>query len=301
MAEKLKAGITGTGFRFASPWEQFETLSKLGYHTSQNAVASIANMDGNLDENIARFKELNLGFYSSSLVKPMGMPRMGGDIKDMCTIKEGYMDMGMDHVTTTDQVIEDTIARCEKFGVNKVSCYGTPMINNMMQIPGLKACEKDVFYEAIEAHDKIAEKFLKAGIYYTYHNHNVEFDTIYDGLTAFDQIIARTSSLSIELDVGWALSAGYDPVAIMKRIKDRLVSLHVKDLVDGTAKNPMGSVMPRFTAVGTGKLPLEEVLKTALEIGLDTVIVEQDMLRNLDLEKTLAASLYNMMETGYVG
>ena len=121
MTEKLKAGITGTGFRFASPWEQFETLSKLGYHTSQNAVASIAGMEGNLDENIARFKELNLGFYSSSLVKPMGMPRMGGDIKDMCTIKEGYMDMGLDHITTTDQVIEDTIARCDIAGASDTS------------------------------------------------------------------------------------------------------------------------------------------------------------------------------------
>lgn len=296
MEKKLKAGITG--FRFENPWDQLETIAKIGYKTSQNAAMTLQNLPGDFSENLARFQELGLEFYSVGIQKPMNFAMMRSqDPKDLCTIREGYADMGMDYITVTDQHIEDTVAACEKFGVKLVSGYSTPILNPHF---GLAPCEKDVFYAALEGLEKIAEKFAKYGIRYTYHNHADEFETIFDGLTAFDQMVARTSTLAVEIDVGWVAVGGYDPVAVMKRIQNRIASVHVKDYVPGKSKNNFGMDFPRFTTVGTGLLDLDGVLKEALTLGMDTIIIEQDQLRNLNVKDTLTAAFLNMKETGLV-
>ena len=297
---KLKAGITG--FRMdGGPWDQIETLAKIGYKTSENAAMQIARMEGDLQENIARYKDLGMEFYAVGVQKPFnpGIFRRGGKLEDMCTIRPGYLDMSFDYRTTDDKVIEDTIAAAEKFGVKLISNYSGPALNSRF---GLTQCEKDVWFEYLEASDKIAEKFEKAGLHYFYHNHSEEFSIFYDGLSMFDWLLARTSNLTIELDVGWALFGGADPVEVLRRAHDRIVSLHIKDYVDGTVPDP-GTPhfqMPRFSTVGTGKLDLEGILGLACELGYEYAIVEQDVLRNLNTVETLTASYLNMKETGFV-
>ena len=64
-----------------------------------------------------------------------------------------------------------------------------------------------------------------------YHNHHVEFKK-FDGKTGFDTLFAATDPdlVKIELDVGWAVAASQDPVAILNKYKGRVVALHVKDI-----------------------------------------------------------------------
>ena len=62
------------------------------------------------------------------------------------TIVEGYHDLGFAH-RVDDEQIEKTIAVCEKFGITLVTQYSSPILNPRF---GLKPCEKDIFYEAIE-------------------------------------------------------------------------------------------------------------------------------------------------------
>ena len=297
---KLKAGITG--FRMdVSPWEQFEILRRIGYRTSENAVMQLMRMEGDLDENIARYKEMGMELYAVGVQKPFNPNffRRGGKIEDMCTIRPGYLDMSFDYLTTDDKVIEDTIACAEKLGVKLISNYSGPALNSRF---GLTPCEKDVWFEYLEASDKIAEKFEKAGLHYFYHNHSEEFSIKYDGVSMFDYLLERTSGLSVELDIGWALFGGADPVEVLKKAHDRVVSLHIKDYVDGTVPDP-GTPhfqMPRFTTVGTGKVDIDSFLGLASELGYEYAIVEQDVLRNLDTVETLTASYLNMKETGFV-
>ena len=59
-------------------------------------------------------------------------------------------------------------------------------------------------------------------------------------------------------------------------------------------------MMPRFTAPGTGKLPLREVLKAGIEEGIEWAVVEQDFMNNLNQKDTLTAAYLNMKETGLI-
>lgn len=287
--EKMKAGITG--FRFeGGPWEQFETLAKIGFKTSENAAMQLSRMEGSLEENIARYKDLGMEFYAVGVQKPFNP---GAFRRDSLTLEHMALD------TIDDGVIEDTIAAAEKFGVKLISNYSGPALSVRF---GLPQCPKDLWFAYLENQDKIAEKFENAGLHYFYHNHSEEFSIFYDGLSMFDHLLARTSHLTIELDVGWALFGGADPIAVLRRAHERVVSLHVKDYTDGLVLDPGTKFfqMPRFTTVGTGKLDLDGFLGLASELGYKWVIVEQDLLRNLNTVETLTASYLNMKETGYV-
>jgi sugar phosphate isomerase/epimerase len=293
MEKKLKAGVTGY-MMSRDPWEQFEKLAKIGYKTSQNAVGTIKRMEGNLEENIARYKALGMEFYSTGVVP--GKAPMRFDYFAKPTILPEYHDLGFGYRCDEEQ-IEKTVEECEKFGVQIVTGYSTPMLNVKF---GLKNCEKDVFYMALEENEVIAEKFAKAGIRYCYHNHDVEFLSIFDCVTAFDQLLTRTSALWLELDIGWVLYAGYDPTKVLERCSDRIASIHAKDLVPGTFVNQNGEVRPNFTALGTGVLDINAFFRMALDKNYETVIFEQDSMRHLSVEESAAASYLNAKETGLV-
>ena len=292
---KIKAGITMFQKIGSDPWDRLKTLAQIGYKTSQDAIMTVQRTSGDLDENIARYKELGMEFYSTAVAP--GKTPMQFNYFAKPTIVEGYHDLGFAH-RVDDEQIEKTIAVCEKFGITLVTQYSTPILNPRF---GLKPCEKDIFYEAIEKMEATAEKLKSSGIRYCYHNHDLEFLTGYDGKTAFEQLMNRTSTLSLEIDVGWMLAGGEDPERIMRRYASRVASLHIKDLVPGTwVRQQSNEVRPTFTALGTGILNLEKFLSAAVDLGHAWVIVEQDDMRNLSELETATVSYQNMKETGLV-
>ena len=77
-------------------------------------------------------------------------------------------------------------------------------------------------------------------------------------------------------------------------------AVRLEDLVPGTHVQPSGELHPNFTAFGTGMIQADELLRTILKYGFETVILEQDDMRNLSVQETLLASYLNMKETGFV-
>jgi len=70
-----------------------------------------------------------------------------------------------------------------------------------------------------------------AGMTFSYHNHNLEFRKI-GNVVPYDMLIAETdpSLVSMEMDIGWVVAGGADPVAYLNKYPTRFHSLHVKDL-----------------------------------------------------------------------
>ena len=100
------------------------------------------------------------------------------------------------------------------------------------------------------------------GVRFYYHNHSEEFQMKLGGVPVED-LIAEDAWL--EIDTYWSHYAGEDNAALIRRLKDRIIHLHVKDGVDGHPK-----------ALGEGDCDVKAVLKAADEIGLDWVILEND-------------------------
>lgn len=113
------------------------------------------------------------------------------------------------------------------------------------------------------------------GIKVGYHNHNVEFAPI--GSTTGWNILRDEldpTLVKFEVDIGWVVTAGLDPISFLKSCKGRVRLLHVKDVA---ADNPQSYRISMHPAeVGAGVLDWKQILPTAHEAGVEHFLVEQE-------------------------
>ena len=108
-----------------------------------------------------------------------------------------------------------------------------------------------------------------ANLRFGYHNHGWEFAPL-DGATFLDMLAADTDPtlVDLQIDVYWALTAGADPAALVRRYAARTPTLHAKELAAGSE--------PRDTTIGDGVTPWPELLAAADAAGVEWIIVEQE-------------------------
>lgn len=115
----------------------------------------------------------------------------------------------------------------------------------------------------------------KEGIKVGYHNHNFEFLPL--GSTYGLEILLKETDPSLvtfELDVGWTMAAGHDPVALMAKHRGRFTMMHVKDIKADTKANFALAMDP--TEVGSGVVDWKKVLPAARAAGVTGFFVEQE-------------------------
>ena len=153
----------------------------------------------------------------------------------------------------------------------------------------------DEAMQIAELFEQAGEKLRKEGLNYCYHNHNHEFRKIFNGAKYFDLLMAHTSpeNVCLNLDIGWVSVGGENTVEVIRRVKDRIKLMHFKDFYDLNDKNS-------FTALGTGKVKIQEILAEADKLGIEYITVEQDILRNLNADDTVLLSYLTLKESGLV-
>jgi len=106
------------------------------------------------------------------------------------------------------------------------------------------------------------------GLTLAYHNHDVEFVPFAAGATPFDLMLRQTDprDVKVELDVYWAAKARIDPVRCLKENAGRIALVHLKDMAADGA----------ITELGAGVLPMEQIIRSALSVGVTHLFVEQD-------------------------
>jgi sugar phosphate isomerase/epimerase len=102
-----------------------------------------------------------------------------------------------------------------------------------------------------------AELAGKHGVRVGYHNHSQELEIVLDRTTALEVLAARLADgVALQVDVYWAAVGGQDPVALLRRLSDRVAAIHVKD--GPATADPQDQV-----AVGRGSLPIHEIIGAA--------------------------------------
>ena len=100
---------------------------------------------------------------------------------------------------------------------------------------------------------KAAEHGLRVG----YHNHWWEIEAKVDGKIGLEVLADHLApEVVLEVDTYWAFVGGADVPALLQRLGDRVVALHVKD-GDGSTDNK------KQVAVGSGSLPVWTFLEAA--------------------------------------
>jgi sugar phosphate isomerase/epimerase len=138
--------------------------------------------------------------------------------------------------------------------------------------------------ELNEASRRAAQHGLRLG----YHNHDFELSTLIGGRPALEVLAGQLDpEVILEVDTYWAAVGGQDVVALLGRLGPRVRYLHVKD-GPVTKDDPM-------TAVGTGKMPVAEIL--AASPSVEWNVVELDACAT-DMMEAVADSLTWLVNHG---
>jgi sugar phosphate isomerase/epimerase len=139
--------------------------------------------------------------------------------------------------------------------------------------------------------NEIGEAMRAHGLVLSYHNHDFEFAVLESGDIGLDVILQNTDPtlVKLELDTYWALVGGHNPVDFLKKHSGRISLVHIKDRDPGDGS---------FAEIGTGNLPLDEIVATAPSAGAAWLIVEQDVCKRPPLESA-RISYENLKARGY--
>lgn len=156
----------------------------------------------------------------------------------------------------TDRLIEEhNILGCDYIGLGAM--------------PDKYLC-MDWFPYFIEDLNEPIKKIKAAGKMFLYHNHNFEFEKK-NGVRLMDRMLEAFSpeELGIILDTYWVQAAGCDLLHWIKRLKNRIPCVHLKDMTVNGMEIRMAPVME-------GNLNFPAIIEAFQQANVKHMLVEQD-------------------------
>jgi sugar phosphate isomerase/epimerase len=146
--------------------------------------------------------------------------------------------------------------------------------------PALAPMGLDGFKKTAEKMNEVGKKAKAAGLQYAYHNHNFEFEKMPDGSPGYDVLIKETDPelVKFEIDCGWMVVAGSDPVAYFHKYPGRFRMLHIKDFkpVAAPTTELVGPGRPLGADLGTGFVDYKPIFAAGKAAGIEHIFVEQE-------------------------
>ncbi|MFP5077720.1 sugar phosphate isomerase/epimerase family protein [Rhizobium sp. YIM 134829] len=84
------------------------------------------------------------------------------------------------------------------------------------------------------------EKVSGEGFGFAWHNHDFEFQKVEDGAIPMDILLDEVPGMAWEADLGWIFRAGLDPLDWLTSRRERIVSVHLKDIQPDHETAPEG-------------------------------------------------------------
>lgn len=126
----------------------------------------------------------------------------------------------------------------------------------------------DNYKKVAESFNKAGEDCKKLGLKFGYHNHEYEFESN-NGQVLYDVLLVNTQAdlVHMEMDLGWVIVGGKNPLDYFSKFPGRFPLWHLKD---------MDLVKKHSVEFGKGGLDIEAMLKNRKQSGLDIMFVEQE-------------------------
>lgn len=124
------------------------------------------------------------------------------------------------------------------------------------------------YQRVADTFSKAAEDCKKANLVFGYHNHEYEFEKV-NGQVLYDILLERTDPklVTMELDLGWVIVTGNDPVKYFEKYPGRFPLWHLKD---------MDKSKQESTEFGKGQINILRMLQNAEKSGMKYFFVEQE-------------------------
>ncbi|MEO6804373.1 MAG: sugar phosphate isomerase/epimerase [Granulicella sp.] len=126
--------------------------------------------------------------------------------------------------------------------------------------------------ESLDQYRVVAAQLNKVGT--SVREHGMEFASLFhnheflpqNGSSGFEELMKHTDPalVHLEVDIYWVVQAGLDPVAFLRKYKDRVKLLHLKDRLAGFPTSYTSDASSdHSTELGKGTIPWSAILKQA--------------------------------------
>ena len=208
------------------------------------------------------------------------------DMKDVC-LKSFHLPMD-----ATDEQLRYTT---EKFKARGINVYGGGVIYmksedevnkafKYAQAASLKmivGAPEHQFLSLVEK--KVKETNIKLAI----HNHGPEDKIFPSPQSVYDKIKTLDPRIGLCIDTGHTFRLNQDPATEIKKLKDRLFDLHIKDIDKQVADG-------KNVEIGRGKMDIPSIMRALKEIQYDGIL-------GIEYEKDAEHAAYGLTESvGYV-
>ncbi len=124
----------------------------------------------------------------------------------------------------------------------------------------------------IKEANEICEVLKKEGMYFGYHNHDMEFAKV-GGKVVFDRLVNETDpeTFNFIIDTYWVQTGGRNPADVIEKLGKRAMIIHFKDY----GMNPESVREPEMAPIGEGNLDWDKIIKAAEKSRW--AVVEQDI------------------------
>ena len=251
------------GYANMAPKQFRALLDRLGLKMPSTHSGITLGTDAEMEKQLAGFKVM--GIQYSSLAEPRPAGRAGAPGTVVAGNAGGRATRGAPRTQPTSPAAERQATQ--------------QFIRNMVQA---RAAE-DVKHEAAR-YNRIGELARKFGIKLLIHNHTAEFLPCKDSPEVPYTILLNETDPELvvfQLDIGWAVVAGQNPVELFKKYPGRSVLWHVKDVAGLKWLPPLpdqGARMAeaRLVPVGNGEIDYGDIFKNAEVAGMKHFVIEQD-------------------------
>ena len=212
-----------------------KALAKIGYKELESARSEKGNYYG---------------------LQPKEIKKIAGDLG--MTVRSGHVHVDKDFQRSIDAAAE--------VGQSYLVCSSLPSNGQTV----------DNYKKVSETFTKAAEECKKSKIIFGYHNHEYEFEKE-NGQVLYDVLLDNTDPklVTMELDLGWVIISGHDPLAYFNKYPGRFPLWHLKDM-DGAKKES--------TEFGKGEVNILEMLRNSDKSGVKHIFVEQEEYASTALE-----------------
>ena len=206
---------------------------------SFGGIASYLGLGPTLLEKFQTIKSLG---YDGVELLPVDLDN---DVED---IKKWAQETGLEIVSIHAKPTEDIVKKMAALGGKAVIWAGTDF------------CNKEEALALAKELDEMAAMAEPYGIKVGHHNHSKEF-FVDEGLPLMEYVLDNSSKCYMQLDCGWAMNAGTYPPSFIRKYKNRILAIHVKenDRVQGPGPRPASA------KEATGGSPFANVKELPLE------------------------------------
>jgi len=176
-------------------------------------------------------------------------------------MKQACNDLGMTlrsgHIHLDDKW-QQTIYDAAESGQEYIICSSMPT----------EGQTEDNYKKVAETFNKAGEECKKLQLKFGYHNHGYEFESV-NGAVLYDILLNNTdaSLVHMEMDLGWVVAAGKNPLDYFRNFERRFPLWHLKD---------MDLAKKQSTEFGKGGLDIPLMLENSKKSGLQYFFIEQE-------------------------